>query len=143
VTIYAKIQQQFHRNGALLMLGRHADLAKSYQFPLTVQLEGNAVTLQTSGQLIQLLRALHRALLRRGVMQVQSDILAIELPRQGRLRVWTNWEEIGRSSRDHRTSSAIYSGQITSNGFMINSVNYTRLSMPELRNLYPPTALSA
>jgi hypothetical protein len=142
--MYAKIQQEFSRRGALLMLGRHAEMATGYRFPLSIQLEGNVVVLRNTGQLIQLLQSLHRALLRRGVVQVQSNILAVELPRHNSLRIWTNWEEIGASPCDYRASDAIYSGQITPNGFMIDSINYVRLSMPELRNLYaPPIALSA
>ncbi len=141
--MYAKIQREFYRKSALLMLGRHAEMATGYRFPLSIRLEGNLVVLHDSAQLVLLLQGLHRALVRRGVVQVQSDILAVELPREGRFRVWIKWEEIGPTRQDYRSSDAIYSGQITQKGFMIDSVNYTRLSMPELREIFAPSALSA
>lgn len=141
--MHSQVTSHFRRRGELLLAGRIDELIGSYIFPLPVFLPEQRMLLNGPEEAILVFAVLRRSLLQEGVMALQPKIRAVELPREGRYRLWVDWQELVMPSGEMRVSSAIYYCRTTPLGPRVEMVNYTRLSMPELHQEFEALALSA
>ncbi|MES2539907.1 MAG: hypothetical protein V4720_16655 [Pseudomonadota bacterium] len=141
--MHSQVTSHFRRRGELLLAGRIDELIGSYIFPLPVFLPEQRMLLNGPEEAILVFAVLRRSLLQEGVVALQPKIRAVELPREGRYRLWVDWQELVMPSGEMRVSSAIYYCRTTALGPRVEMVNYTRLSMPELHQEFEALALSA
>ena len=141
--MHSQVTSHFRRRGELLLAGRIDELIGSYIFPLPVFLPEQRMLLNGPEEAILVFAVLRRSLLQEGVVALQPKIRAVELPRDGRYRLWVDWQELVMPSGEMRVSSAIYYCRTTPLGPRVEMVNYTRLSMPELHQEFEALALSA
>lgn len=141
--MHSQVTSHFRRRGELLLAGRIDELIGSYIFPLPVFLPEQRMLLNGPEEAILVFAVLRRSLLQEGVVALQPKIRAVELPREGRYRLWVDWQELVMPSGEMRVSSAIYYCRTTPLGPRVEMVNYTRLSMPELHQEFEALALSA
>lgn len=138
--MFDDLRQNFQRQAELLLLGRCEDLAENFIYPLPLYLLDRMAVLQRPGQMTEVLREMHLALRLRKVRHLIADVAAVELPRQGRMRLWVDWEEISEGPAGHQVSKAIYYGRMTDKGFRAEAVQYNELSIPDLRLHLPAVA---
>jgi hypothetical protein len=132
--MHSQLTAELRARGNLLLQGRIDELLDTYIFPLPVFMPEQRLLLTCPDQAHALFTLLHAWLKRTGVVSVQPEVQAVELPRSGRFRVWVDWQERIMPSAETRVSQL---------GPRIEMVNYTRLSMPELHQEFEALALSA
>lgn len=141
--MFHEISAHLRHRADLLMQGRIDELIAVYTCPLPLELGDRRLivcTVQEGRAMLSLLRA---ALLSRGVVALRPTVVAMDLPRGGRFRVWVDWEEAALPVEATRTSSAVHYCRITPRGPVTEMLCYTRLSMPELDPQFAGLALSA
>jgi hypothetical protein len=137
------IRTQLQRRAELLLVGRYEDLTSEYRFPMPIYMKNKVVVIQTGAQMLSLIGDVGKGLRQRNVRQMVVDVTAVELPKNGRLRVWATWEEFGDSPEDYRTSEVVYFGRMSDNRFVTEACEYSCMSMPDLHRQPEPVAKSA
>ncbi len=140
---YSAIEAFMRHRGELLLSGQIDALAASYMFPLPVFMAEAQVVVHTPQRASAMLCLQRISMIRRGVFAIQPRIAAIELPRNGRFRVWVDWLETAIPVQGTRRGSAVYYCSSQPSGLKIEMVNYTRMSVPELQPQFLALALSA
>lgn len=138
--MFDKLRHDFQRRAELLLLGQCDDIARAHIYPLPLYLMDRMTVLQRPDQMAEVLREVHLSLRTRRVRHLIADVAAVELPRQGRLRVWIDWEELGEGASGHQVSKSVYFGRMTEAGFRPEAVQFSTLSMPDLRLHLPAVA---
>lgn len=141
--MHSQIAAQLRSRGDLLLSGRIDELLSGYLYPLPVFLPQQRMVLQGPNEAQAAFAILRRVLVQGGVVALQPQVKAVELPRSGRFRVWVDWQELALQDDKLSTSSVIYYCRATPLGPLIEMVNYTHLSMPELNQQFQALALSA
>ena len=118
-------------------------MVEDYIFPLPVFLQTSRLVIRSPDHARLIFSHLREALLERGVVALRPSISAVDLPRDGRFRVWVDWQEIAFPADGTRISQAVYYCRETDLGLQTEMVNYTHLSMPELNQQIVALALSA
>ncbi|MCU0826548.1 MAG: hypothetical protein MUE52_03895 [Tabrizicola sp.] len=127
----------------MLLQGNYAPIVAQYVYPLPMYLGESRVIVRTPEEATGMLCLLRAAYLERGVVTLLPRVTAVGLPREGRFRVWVDWQELALPAEESRSSSVIYYCRSTPAGLRIEMVNYTRVSMPELNPHFAALALSA
>jgi hypothetical protein len=86
----------------LLQAGRYEDLARQYIVPVPVYVgKGKVLPIASQHQLEESFRQLHDQLKAQGITRLKVGVRAVELPRRGRFRVWSDlWSDSpGQSPR--------------------------------------------
>lgn len=141
--MHSQIAAQLRNRGDLLVAGRIEELLATYHFPLPIFLPEQRLVLQGPEEARAAFAILHRGLAQGGIVELRPQVKAVELPRAGRFRVWVDWQELALQDVQVSTSSVIYYCRATPLGPLIEMVNYTHLSMPELNEQFQALALSA
>lgn len=141
--MFSQVTALLRSRSEKLLNGQLDELAANYVYPLPVHLGPSLVIVRSATEARSILAFLREALAKRGVFAVQPKVVAIDLPRAGRFRVWVDWNELAIPVEGTRRSSAIYYCKTTSDGLKTEMVNYTQLSMPELNPQFAALALSA
>jgi hypothetical protein len=131
--LYSQVIAQMRRRADGFLAGRLDDLVKDYVFPLPVDLLSTRVIARTREEGRAMLELQRNAMVERGVIALQPDVTAVDLPRAGRFRVWVDWHEITPSPEGARLSSAVYYCRFVGADLKIEMVDYIRLSSPELQ----------
>lgn len=141
--LYSQASAFMRSRGDLLLSGNLQALSASYLFPLPIFLAANRLVVRSPDEVCMVFSLLRTALVERGVVALEPKVTAMDLPRAGRFRVWVDWHELTVPVEDARYSSAVYYCKSGPSGPQIEMVNYTRLSMPELKPRFAALALSA
>jgi hypothetical protein len=131
--MFGKVQALLEWRATLLLSGRFDDLASTYFIPKVAFLEGRQLVLTEPEDMVAVLRELATKLRLRGVVRLIPSVKALEIPRNGRFRVWVHWEEISGSPANDGTSDAIYYFRETEAGLRSEMVDFSRVSRPEYR----------
>ncbi len=126
--MYDRVQELIQWRADLLMAGRSDDLAGEYVFPLAMYLGKTPLVVPDRAQLAMVLDqvcANHRA---RGVRHLTARVVAMDLPRQGRFRVWASYHEQDVSGRAVGQSTGVLYCRLTEQGIRTEMVDYTRLN---------------
>jgi hypothetical protein len=141
--MFSQVKAQLRSRADQLMAGRLRDVSRQYLYPLPLHLGANRMVVRTSDEAEAMLGLLRSALIARGVVSLKPCVVAIDLPRAGRFRIWVDWHELAVPAGGTRISSAVYYCRATPAGFRTEMIAYTRLSMPELNPQLAALALSA
>lgn len=141
--MFHEVSALLRHRADLLLQGRIDELVSGYLCPLPVDLRDQRLIVRTAAEGRAILSLLRAALLARGVVALRPTVVAIDLPRGGRFRVWVDWEELSLPGRETRRSSVVHYCRVTPSGPVTEMLSYTRLSMPELSPQFAELALSA
>jgi hypothetical protein len=141
--LYSEVSAYLCSRGELLLSGQIDEMITGYHFPLPVFLQTKRMILHSSDEVRSILCFLREALLARGVVALRPQINAIDLPRNGRFRLWVDWHELAIPAQGTSISSVIYYCRQTGSGVQVEMANYTRQSMPELSSQLTAFAMSA
>lgn len=141
--MFSQVTAQLRDRAERLLLGDYATVVSDYLFPLPVYLDGRRVIVRNAHEAVSMLRLQRAAYLTRGVVSVQPQISAIDLPHNGRFRVWVDWYEMALPVEGTRMSQVVYYCEAGAQGCRFAMVNYTRMSMPELQPEFIALALTA
>lgn len=141
--MFHKVSAHLRHRADLLLQGRIDELVTAYHCPLPVELGDKRLIVCTVDEGHAMLTLLRTALLARGVVALRPTVVAMDLPRAGRFRVWVDWQELALPAQETRTSSVVHYCRISPAGPVTEMLCYTRLSMPELNPQFAGLALSA
>ena len=141
--MFHQISAHLRHRADLLLQGRIDELVAAYHCPLPIELGDRRLIVRSVDEGRAMLFLLRTALLARGVVALRPTVVALDLPRGGRFRVWVDWQEVAQSALDTRTSSSVHYCRVTPAGPVTEMLCYTRLSMPELNPQFAELALSA
>jgi hypothetical protein len=141
--MFSQVHALLRRRADRLLNGHIEDVVSQYIFPLPLYLGSSRVIVRSPDEATAIFGVLRAAYLDRGVVALQPKVIAIDIPRAGRFRVWAEWQELALPVEGTRISSAIYYCKATPAGIQTEMVNYTHLSMPELNPQFAALALSA
>ena len=140
---YSNLTAMLRSRGELLLCGRIEEMVASYIYPLPVYMQSRCMILQSPLEAYLVFDTLRKALVGRGVVALQPQVNAVELPRGGRFRIWADWHELAFPVEETRKSSVIYYFRETETGPRVEMINYTVSSMPELNHQFEALALTA
>jgi hypothetical protein len=140
---YSQVTSFMAERGELMLSGDMDTIATAYIYPLPVFLTNRRLVVGAPYQASAMLRLQRLSMIRRGVVAVRPKVTAIDVPRNGRFRVWVDWLELAIPSEGTRSSSAIYYCSNQPSGPKIEMINYTRLSAPELEPQLAALSMSA
>lgn len=140
---FSQITTHLQRRGELLLSGQIDTLVSDFEFPLPVYLGSRRLVIHSHDQAWVIFNHLRTAYVERGVVLLRPKVLALDLPRAGRFRVWVDWHEIAFPAEASRISQAVYFCRQTDIGLRTEMLNYTHLSMPELNGQFEALALTA
>lgn len=141
--MFHEVSAHLRHRADLLLQGRFDELVTAYHCPLPIELGDRRLIVRSVEEGRAMLSLLRAALLTRGVIALQPTVVAMDLPRDGRFRVWVDWKESAVPADQTRTSSAAHYCRITPAGPVTEMLCYSRLSMPELNPQFAELALSA
>ena len=75
--------------------GRYDAVCSHYSFPLPLYLDGKPAVLPRQQDLSAFFQALHRRLICSGLPNLTGTLTSVELPRNGRFRLWADWTASG------------------------------------------------
>ncbi len=141
--MFGKVSAHLRQRADQFMNGSLDDMVEAYRYPLPLYLGDRRVIVRSPQEARAILVLLRSALHARGVVSLQPKVSAIDIPRDGRFRVWVDWHELAISAEQTRMSSAINYCRMTDSGIQIEMITYTQVSMPELNPHLAALALSA
>lgn len=89
--LYDKVSRLLEWRATLLMAGRFEDLTREHLFPMPVYVGSRVQSLSSERQLEHIFRAIRIRLAEMGATSLTISVKAMDLPRQGRIRVWSDW----------------------------------------------------
>lgn len=141
--MFALIKSNLDSRGRSLMAGQYHTISCDFAYPLAAFLESRQVIVRSAGDLLPVLQRLRDELHIRRIVRLSPEISALELPRSGRFRAWVRWHEISADGSQDRVSDVVYYCRTSGDQFRTEMMNYTRLSMPELRDTFARLTVNA
>lgn len=140
---YSQVIDHMRRRADWLLAGQADELIADYSFPVPVELPMTRVVVRTPDEGREMVRVWHAALVKSGVVRLESNVIALDAPRGGRFRIWVEYHEVIPGRTVNNFTSVLYYCSTTATGFRIEMVSYPQLSMPELNPKFAAVALSA
>jgi hypothetical protein len=122
--MYARLQNLMQWRMSLLLAGRHDDLAREYLYPLPVYLGGRQQVLRDTAEMEQSLRRLQSIASAMGITRMEARVRAIELPRQGRFRVWVSHRDLGPGEEVKNAGQFVHYCRLTEHGIKTEMSDY-------------------
>lgn len=141
--LQSQISSHFRTQAERLIAGDLAGIAVQCSFPLPIHFPNTLTVAFTPAQRGAMLEKRRLDLVARGVVALHPDITAIDLPREGRFRVWVDWKEQTASGSEMRGSSVIYYCRAGTFGLQTEMIQYTHVSEPGQPVMPQDLALSA
>jgi hypothetical protein len=129
--MYEAYQRQFQWRADLLLAKRFEDLARQYDLPLSIELEGLEFRVCSHDDLQEHLHRHYVALRERRVTRLCPRVVAFELPQAQLHRVWVTWSDVTERPADARQSHVQYDCRPQEGGFAVSAMRYGTLAMPE------------
>ena len=123
-------QLQWRAN--VLLSGRYEDLARQYDQPLPVFLGDQRLTFASNTILASYFKTFHSALNERGIAALAPTLIARELPRKGRFRLWVQWDYGRPQQPPSHSADCIYYCRSGDGGLVTEMIQYTRIGLPDL-----------
>lgn len=141
--LQSQVVKHFQVQSDQLMAGTLDGFGEMFALPLPIHFPGGLTVLQGSVTGHLFLNQMRDELLGRGVVAMRPEISAIELPRDGRFRVWIDWTEITATGQELQGSSIVYFCRRVATGLRTEMMQYTHLSSPGMVAAPSPVARSA
>jgi hypothetical protein len=116
----------------LLIAQRYEDLGMQYCMPLVLFREDDQLVVNNREDLAVLFAKLNAQRHSAGIVEVTVSITAMDIPRNGRFRVWTRSHEMDMHGTTVSHSDAVYYCRLTPEGLRSEMVEYITCSIPEI-----------
>ena len=120
--MFSEVASQLRNRAAWLMAGHYDRIVAEYCFPLPVHLDASRVIVRSATEATAMLRLQRAAFMERGVIALKPSVSAMDLPRNGRFRIWVDWQELMLSDQGPLQSTALYYCRQPPDGFKIEIV---------------------
>lgn len=114
-----------------LLAGDFAAYAAHFLTPLPLFLPDQTVTFTTQSQLIHFARGLLDSFLERGIVAWRPMIMAQELPRGDRQRLWVRWDEITADGSISVSSDCLNYLRKTPQGLRTEMIQWQNLAVQQ------------
>lgn len=114
---------------AALTSARYDLMAEEYSYPLTIYLGGQAQVATSRAEVIRFYAAFHKAMQVEGFHVLTGRVMAEDLPRRGRFRLWTYWFASGPSRTREQIAATVCYCSTLSGGIATEMVEFSRLSL--------------
>ncbi len=135
--MFAKAQALLDQLSQLFQRGDMARMARNFAFPQPVQVVDAVLLFHTPEELAAGLRAYQNAKCSHGLGGPTPKVVATDIPRKGRYRIWADWTYSKDGNPAVATSQAIYYCRDVDGQVQIEMVQYTAAVMGDLRNYSP------
>lgn len=133
--MYGRIANLMAWRAGLLMAGCAEALAREHMYPYALYFGDRLQAIQSSAELAQTYRTIHKALTSLGAWQLEARVVALGLPKGGRFRVWVDWwAELQDGSRRLVAQTVEY---------MRETADGSRSEMTECSGWAPPASIAA
>ena len=95
--MYTDIQELLQRRAELLCSGRFEELTTYYHLPFVGYHDGVPVFVETPSEGVEALSKIAALMTARGAVRLDVEVSSVELPRDGRFRVWCRYSEVAAS----------------------------------------------
>jgi hypothetical protein len=92
--VYEKVSELMQWRVDLLMAERFEDLAREHLFPLVMYLDERQLVLTSPEEFVDVCSKFCLAQRSRYVARIETRVLAVDLPRHGRFRVWVGYDDL-------------------------------------------------
>ncbi len=120
--MFAKARALTARIGNLFNAGAIADLTSVYVFPLPAQVGSDMVLFQTPAEFHDAMSTYRDRNIAQGLFPPIAQVIAVDLPRKGRFRVWVDWHY----ARTQNVTQNIYYCSVIRDRTMVEMVQYLR-----------------
>lgn len=141
--MFQQVQDQVQWRADLLLAGRFEDMSREYLYLLPVYLGSRLIPLGCPDEGMRQAAALQRALLRRRVEKLTITVKALELPKDGRFRVWADWHAVSQDGMRSRRLGLVYYMRETRSGYRSEMLQYSAPRRRSIRPLPTPHRQSA
>jgi hypothetical protein len=114
-----------------LSSGRYDLLVEEYTYPLTVFLLGAPRVLCSRDEAWAFFQSLHGTLNACGIHRVTAELVAEDLPRGGRVRLWTDWYGEGPKLPRRRFASTVCYARTVEGRQLTELLEFTRMTLPQ------------
>lgn len=128
--MYGKLAEYMQWRVDLLMADRFEDLARGFVLPFALYRDDQQIVLPNPEELMQVFAQVRQDQRQRGVMRVEARMTAVDLPRQGRFRVWLTYVELDAQGRAVAQSDAILYCRETPDGPKCEMAEYGHCLLP-------------
>ncbi len=90
--MYQRITRAMQARADLMMQGRLVELAGEYLYPMALYQDERQIIVQDADEFVGMLETLHAEQRALGVARIMVKVVALDMPRQERLRVWLERE---------------------------------------------------
>lgn len=128
--MFGKLAAHMQWRADLLMAGRFGDLAQEYLFP-PVMYHGERQMVLPDAEALAFarLRTQQHAM---GVVRLAVNVTAVDLPRQGRFRVWPRYSNLDTQGHLLSTADSVIYCKDTAEGVKSEMVEWGNCSLPEI-----------
>lgn len=123
--------------------GDFAGVIGHYDFPLPLEMEDRKVLITRPAEMERLLRDLYAARRHARFAATEPEIMAVELPRRSRFRVWVRYHHLDAAGLRIDHSDRIFHCRDRGARVLIEGLQVTRLPRAEMRTWLPPRRISA
>ncbi len=123
--MFQQLQDQVQWRADLFLSGRFEDMSREYIFPLPVYVHNRLIALRTASEGMAQAASVRTALQHRQIETLKITVKAIEVPRDGRFRVWADWHAVSRDCRRSRRMGLVYYMRETGAGIRSEMLHYT------------------
>ncbi|HMS94539.1 MAG TPA: hypothetical protein PKA03_04865 [Tabrizicola sp.] len=128
--LQSQILAHFQEQADRLVSGQLDGMGAMFALPLPIHFpSGMTIVLDPdAGQGI--LRQMSQELQKRGTVAARPEITAVELPKQGRFRVWIDWKETNAAGVEVTGSSILYFCRKVPTGLQTEMIQYLHVLAP-------------
>jgi hypothetical protein len=141
--MYAEAQAFLDRTAAFLNAADHRGLVAAFDFPLALHVEGSLVVYVNAAAMIEGLQRFRQLLAQDGLVTMLPRLRAVEIPRQGRFRIWAHWEHFDAQGRQRSRSDYLYHCHQGRGRITVEMVQVTRAATRRLVPAQPVQAFRA
>ena len=116
----------------LLFAGRYDDLTRLHASPLPLYFGRSRILIDSRDAMRDYFRCLHQVLQAGGVTALAAKVMAQELPRQGRFRIWVDWAGGDPCAQSPDCHNTVYYCTTRSGGMQVEMIGYPRQFAPDL-----------
>ncbi len=106
--MFANARQMLAAHQAALQDGMLDTIVADYDYPFALQVEEDLTVFATKAEFAAALAAYRGQLATSGVTEVIARMTAVELPRDGRFRIWADWDYVQQGVLHRAARRSIY-----------------------------------
>lgn len=122
--MYARLQDLLQWRMSLFLTGRHGDLAQEYLYPFPIYTGGRQQVVRSAADMEATFGRLHKMSKARDIARIETWVVAIELPRGGRFRVWVAHRDFGSAGELLGSGQIVHYCRMTDAGIKTEMSDY-------------------